>query len=344
MVKNFLFYLLIVFTVTILAGCKLDGRITTSSGKPLEGVTIVLSGDANSTTVTNSNGEYEFEMPDEAASYTLTPSYNNFTFNPEFQNVQVSQSTPDVSDINFEGTENPVFTNTLGMTFNRIEPGTFMMGSQADSLGGNDRETPQHEVTLTQAYYMQTTEVTQEQWIAVMHTNPSKNSGCSECPVEQVSWDDVQTYIIAINSIGEGTYRLPTEAEWEYACRAGSTTAFANGELTETWCTPTDSNLDVIGWFCGNTGTTPQPVAGKAPNAWGLYDMHGNVWEWCQDWYGSYSSDTVIDPTGPATGLDKVSRSGGYMSGSQGCRSAFRYYYSPGLRYLDKGFRLVRTP
>ena len=137
-------------------------------------------------------------------------------------------------------------------------------------------------MTISQAYHLQTTEVTQAQWEAVMGSNLSWFSGCSNCPVEQVSWNDVQGFIATMNQRGEGTYRLPTEAEWEYACRAGSNTAFANGPITETGC-GNDPNLDALGWYCGNSDDNTNQEAQKTPNAWGLFDMHGNVWEYCQD-------------------------------------------------------------
>ncbi len=166
------------------------------------------------------------------------------------------------------------------MDFVLIKAGTFMMGSPEDEEGRYYKEI-QHQVILTQDYYMQTTELTQGQWEAVMGSNPSNFYNCgSNCPVEKVSWNDIQAFIEKLNQRGEGIYRLPTEAEWEYAARAGSTTAFANGGITERGCSY-DANLDAMGWYYGNADGT-HPVAQKLPNAWGLYDMHGNVWEWCQ--------------------------------------------------------------
>jgi len=219
--------------------------------------------------------------------------------------------------------EEKTITNTLGMTFNLVSAGTFTMGSPANEPGHNSRgDETQHQVTLTSSYYMQTTEVTQAQWEAVMGSNPSYFSSCgSDCPVEQVSWDDAQEFINKLNQKGEGVYMLPTEAQWEYAARAGSTTAFANGEITETgW--GYDPNLDAMGWYGYNSSGTTHPVAiQKTPNAWGLYDMHGNVWEWCQDWYGSYSSDTVTDPEGPSTGSIRVFRGGSWRNDARLCRS-----------------------
>ena len=150
---------------------------------------------------------------------------------------------------------------------------------------------------------MQTTEVTQGQWRSVMGSNPSDFANCgNNCPVENVSWDDIQSFITAMNQRGDGTYRLPTEAEWEYAARAGSTSAFANGGISVTDCSY-DPNLDAMGWYCGNASSTTHSVGGKQPNAWGLYDMHGNVWEWCQDWYGGLSDGRGDRPDRPVFGL-----------------------------------------
>jgi len=236
------------------------------------------------------------------------------------------------------------YTNGLGQTFKLIPAGTFTMGSPSNELGRFSNEGPQHQVTLTQSFYMQTTEVTQAQWEAVMRSNPSYFTGCSTCPVEQVSWNDVQSYITQMNlRPGEGTYSLPTEAQWEYSARAGSTTAFYNGGITETDC-GYDPNLDAIGWYCYNSGNETHPVAQKTPNTWGLYDMSGNVWEWCQDWYGSYPSSSVTDPTGPSSGSDRVLRSGNWYFGARDCRSAFRYYDAPADRSYYGGFRLLRQP
>jgi formylglycine-generating enzyme required for sulfatase activity len=233
------------------------------------------------------------------------------------------------------------YTNSLGMTFKVIPAGTFTMGSPSDELVRASDET-QHQVTLSNAYYMQTTEVTQAQWEAVMGDNPSWFPGCSDCPVENVSWNDVQEFIDKLNAMGEGTYRLPTEAEWEYACRADSTTAFANGEITEKYC-GYDPNLDAMGWYCYNSGDETHPVAQKEPNAWGLYDMHGNVWEWCQDWHGSYPTGAVTDPTGPSSGTYRVLRGASWHDNAKSTRSANRHWSLPDERNGCHGFRVVRA-
>ena len=236
------------------------------------------------------------------------------------------------------------FKNSLGQEFRLIPAGSFMMGSPPDEPGRESGET-QHQVTLTKSFYMQTTEVTQGQWEKLMGSNPSYFSTCGEdCPVENVTWDDAQAYIAKLNQKGEGNYALPTEAQWEYAARAGSTTAFYNGHLTEPY--GNDPNLDVIAWYEYNTEDSPkatQPVAQKDANSWGLYDTTGNVREWCLDWYGDYPSGSVTDPTGPQTGADHVHRGGGWSQFALYCRTAARdrLYLSGCNRGL--GLRLTRA-
>jgi len=246
-------------------------------------------------------------------------------------------------------------TNALGMTFVSIPAGTFMMGSPTSEEYRNGDET-QHQVTLTEAYCIQTTEVTQGQWRAVMGSDPSyfKYYG-DDYPVEQVSAIDIINFIDKMSKLGYGRYRLPTEAQWEYAARAKSTTAFANGGIMHDdkpdyyHCSrpPLDSNLDAIGWYCGNASGITHPVKQKQPNAWGLYDMHGNVSELLWDWYESYPTNAVTDPTGNGSSQSQIVRGGNFYSKARECRSAFRENASMlGMTYLDGyrwiGFRLVR--
>ena len=193
---------------------------------------------------------------------------------------------------------------------------------------------------------MQVTEVTQGQWQTIVGNNPSFFPNCGDnCPVEQVSFNDCKEFIRRLNQ-KEGTnkYRLPTEAEWEYACRAGSTTAFANGGITKLEC-GYDPNLDAMGWYCANSGKKTHPVARKNPNAWGLYDMHGNVWEWCQDLYGDYPTGQVTDPKGSSSGRRyRVMRGGDWRLYTRHCRSAHRCVGTSGYsrRIGNVGFRLAR--
>lgn len=194
------------------------------------------------------------------------------------------------------------------------------------------QERPVHTVRITKSFYMGKYPVIQEQWEAVMGNNPSRFKG-KDLPVETVSWNDVQEFIQCLNDqTGRKIYRLPTEAEWEYACRAGTTGDYAG-------------NLDDMAWYIENSDSKSHPVGIKQPNAWGLYDMHGNVWEWCSDWYQEdyYKSSPRVDPTGPDTGSAGVARGGGWGVLADRCRSALRRSTSPDARDDRLGFRLVRT-
>jgi len=210
-----------------------------------------------------------------------------------------------------------------------IPAGKFMMGSP-ESEKGRDKGEPQHEVTITKPFFMGKYEVTQEQWESVMGKNPSEVKG-AKLPVTRVSWDDCQEFINKLNAKTNGGYRLPTEAEWEYACRAGTTTAYSyGGNLTKS-----DANID---------GRSTKAVGSYKPNAFGLYDMHGNVSEWCEDWYGSLQDGEVTDPKGPATGSTRVSRGGSFFSIDLLTRSSGRLFsFAPTDRYGNNGFRLART-
>ena len=220
------------------------------------------------------------------------------------------------------------FRNSIAMDFVLIPAGSFMMGSNE-----NSEEKPVHRVLITQPFYMGKYEVTQAQWESVMGSNPSNFKG-SNLPVEQVSWDDVDTFIRRLNQREGGTrYRLPTEADWEYACRAGTTGDYAG------------NNLDVMGWYDANAGSKTHPVGRKQPNAFGLYDMHGNVSEWCSDRYDSdyYQQSPGSNPKGSSSGSLRVVRGGSWDFIAGYCRSAYRNGGSPGIRYGSLGFRLVRT-
>ena len=225
------------------------------------------------------------------------------------------------------------FVNSLCMEFVYIKPGTFLMGSQK-----------QHEVTLTKGFYMQTTEVTQRQWHEVMGTRPWYGEryvrDADNNPAVYVSWEDAQAFIRALNRMeGKDKYRLPTEAEWEYVCRAGSTTSFCFGV--------SKSQLKYYAWYDENAWDVGDKyahrVGTKKPNAWGVYDMHGNVWEWCQDWYGNYPSGSVTDPQGLSSDSRRVGRGGSWHFPARRCQSAYRYDYSSGHRVSYLGFRLART-
>ena len=210
-----------------------------------------------------------------------------------------------------------------------IPAGKFMMGSSVSEKDRNENET-QHEVTLTKPFYMGKHEVTQEQWEAVMGNNPSSKTKGANLPVTDVSWEDCQEFIKKLNAKTNGGYRLPTESEWEYACRAGTTTSYSFGNNL----TKSDANID---------GTGTKAVESYKPNAFGLYDLHGNVWEYCEDWYDDYPAGTVTDPKGPATGDSRVLRGGSFYYNESVARSSSRDFYSPTSRVVNGGFRLAST-
>ena len=236
------------------------------------------------------------------------------------------------------------WTNSLGMEFVEIPGGTFLMGSPEGEEGRNANEGPQHQVTLTQGFWMGKYEVTQAQWEEVMGENPSSHVHCGgDCPVEFVSWYDTQRFIAELNGMdAETQYRLPTEAEWEYAARAGTTTAYSFG--------PSYAGIGEHAWYSGNSsdseGQKVHPVGGKLPNGWGLHDMHGNVSEWTSDVYEGYTSSAVTDPTGEGYENFRVFRGGSWNDLAKNLRSAYRDDYTAGGRTSYYGVRIVavRTP
>jgi len=290
-----------------------------------------------------------------------------------------SDSIENVDEIlSDEDTEN---TGNMGDTGNTGTPegmvaipaGSFWMGSPKKELGRTSEETL-HYVELTKGFYMDITEVTQKSFNSLMGYNPSKFSSCGDdCPVDQVSWHEALAYANArskqegleecFDCTGSGRsgtcslktkftkpqdckgYRLPTESEWEYAARAGTSTAFYNGDITSG--IGNEPNLNEIGWYDGNSGKTTHPVGGKFPNSFGLYDMSGNVYEWTMDGYGVYPAGTeaspLVDPTGLESGSHRVVRGGSWSNYAYFCRSAYRYGYTPTPSYYYLGFRLVRT-
>ena len=225
-----------------------------------------------------------------------------------------------------------------------IQPGTFQMGSPNSEPGRFSDEGPQHEVTITRGFYLGTYEITQGQWERVMGTRPwSGRSYVLEYPdhpAVYVSWEDAQGFISELNTAeGAAVYRLPTEAEWEYACRAGTTTLWSFGD--------DEGRLTDYAWYRDNAWNVGEQYAHKVgtklSNSWGLYDMHGNVWEWVRDWYGGgYPGGVQVDPVGPVSGSYRVLRGGTFVSDARNVRSAERRYYSPSSRYDTLGLRLLR--
>lgn len=256
----------------------------------------------------------------------------------------------------------------------RIKAGTFRMGAPAEETGRFDIETA-HEVTLSYDFQIQSTEVTQEQFESVMGYNPSRFRQCGpSCPVEDLSWHEAAAYANTLSTqenlfplcyacTGSGRtitcqrngsydspfecrgYRLPTEAEWEFAARAGDDRSTYNGTLgnEQLACESPNPVLDPIAWYCGNAGDTPHPVGQKRPNAWGLYDVLGNVWEWNHDWGSAFPSDAATAPWGPVRGTDRIGRGGSWINQGRLVRLAYRGGGSPDGTYGFIGVRLVKT-
>lgn len=213
-----------------------------------------------------------------------------------------------------------------------VSGGTFTMGATSEQGSeAYDNEKPTHSVTLS-SYYICKYEVTQALWRAVMGSNPSYFKG-DNLPVERVSWNDCQTFINRLNSYTGRNFRLPTEAEWEFAARGGN--------YSRHYKYSGSNYIGDVAWYGGNSGSSTHPVGTKQPNELGLYDMSGNVWEWCSDWYGSYSSYSQNDPTGPNSGSSRVLRGGSWGYYARICRSSDRYDSSPGDRNYFLGLRLV---
>ena len=214
----------------------------------------------------------------------------------------------------------------------RVEAGTFTMGATQEMEDPFDFEKPTHQVTLTNDYYIGKYEVTQALWQAVMGNNPSNFKG-DNLPVEEVSWDDCQEFISKLNSITGKKFRLPTEAEWEYAARGG--------KKSQGYQYSGSNNISDVAWYEDNSRSKTHTVGSKQANELGIYDMTGNVMEWCHDWYGSYSSSPQVNPTGANSGSDRVDRGGSWYCNARGCRSSFRPHSTPVNRYINLGLRLV---
>jgi formylglycine-generating enzyme len=259
--------------------------------------------------------------------------------NNSTQTEQATRPVPAVPPV----VELPRITNTIGMTFREIPAGNFLMGSPGNEVGRQDGE-HQHKVTISKAFYMQTTEVTQGQWKALMATEPWKGkSFVKEGPsyaASYVNWDDATAYCKKLSEKEGKTYRLPTEAEWEYACRAGTETRWSFGD--------DEKELGDYAWYRDNAYDIDEKYAHqvglKKPNAFGLHDMHGNVFEWCYDYHGKdyYKESSEKDPTGPTSGSKRVMRGGSWRYGSRYTRSAYRDRLVADYRGANVGFRLVR--
>jgi formylglycine-generating enzyme required for sulfatase activity len=244
---------------------------------------------------------------------------------------------------------NKVFRNSLGMEFVLIPAGTFIMGSPQDESHRSKSEV-QHPVTISRPFYMQTTEVTLKQWWTVMGKRFfGRLKGADDMPVTRVSWYDSMKFIKKLNAQKKGVYRLPTEAEWEYACRAGTSTAYSWGNRIDCNRAMYGNNSvkseECLKYVKSREMAVDGPVSVKSypPNAYGLYDMHGNVWEWCINWHGDNQARAMKDPLGPDSGTRKIRRGGSWFGHGYLCRSANRNVGHPASRYRTTGFRLVWT-
>ena len=249
-------------------------------------------------------------------------------------NVNITDVT-DLIDYLLSGAwldETIITVNGVSFKMIYVEAGTFTMGATPEQGPAYDQEKPAHPVALS-SYWIGQTEVTQALWKAVMGSNPSHFNTNLQCPVEVVSWDNCQTFISRLNQLTGMKFRIPTEAEWEYAARGGKNSRGYKYAGSNT--------LDNVAWYNENADDMTHPVAQKAPNELGLYDMSGNVWEWCQDWFGSYSGEAQINPTGPASGTERVMRGGSWNAPFGGCRLSVREEFEPSLASNFFGLRLA---
>ena len=247
---------------------------------------------------------------------------------------EVAQKAPSSSSsVSFGGNTISIpVKNGINIEMVKVEAGTFMMGATSEMQYPIDDEKPVHQVTLTNDYYMGKYEVTQALWQAVTGKNPSKFKG-DYLPVEMVSWDDCQEFIGKLNSMTGRMFRLPTEAEWEYAARGG--------KKSRGYQYSGSSNISDVAWYDGNSGSKTRPVGTKQANELGIYDMSGNVYEWCLDWNGSYVSTPLTNPTGAVSGVLRACRGGSWSADTRHCRSSYRHYGRPGYRGSILGLRLV---
>ena len=281
---------------------------------------------------------------------------NNMNLDPKKQSIikapsrGVAKARSNMASRALASVHKTTITNSIGVKLKLIPAGEFLMGSPLTEVGREEYE-GQHSVKISKPFFIGVYQVTQGQYQKVMGNNRSEFGGENN-PVEMVSWNDAKNFCSELSALPKEkaaghSYRLPTEAEWEYACRAGTHTRFPFGDRK--------SDLSEYAWYDDNSAEnteemrTTRPVGGKLPNAWGLYDMHGNVWEWCEDWFGPYPADPGTDPTGPmsgstpkgpATGSTRVLRGGSWNHFAASCRSADRYWNFPSYRSFSVGFRI----
>ena len=283
--------------------------------------------------------DYGVESVEKNRTYVLVLNQMGMSSNPA--DVSTTASTVSVSPVQVPAVPSNTISDDVitipvkdGICIEmvKVEGGTFMMGATSEMKNPNSNEKPVHQVTLTNDYYMGKYEVTQALWQAVMGSNPSEYKG-DNLPVETVSWNDCQKFISKLNSLTGRMFRLPTEAEWEYAARGG--------KESRGYQYSGSSNISDVAWYDENSGSKTHPVGTKQANELGIYDMTGNVWEWCSDWYSSYSSSSQTNPTGSDSGSARVSRGGGWFNDASYCRLSVRFYYTPDSRLDILGLRLA---
>ena len=283
--------------------------------------------------------DYGVESVEKNRTYVLVLNQMGMSSNPA--DVSTTVSTVSVSPVQVPAVPSNTISDDVitipvkdGICIEmvKVEGGTFMMGATSEMKNPNSNEKPVHQVTLTNDYYMGKYEVTQALWQAVMGSNPSEYKG-DNLPVETVSWNDCQKFISKLNSLTGRMFRLPTEAEWEYAARGG--------KESRGYQYSGSSNISDVAWYDENSGSKTHPVGTKQANELGIYDMTGNVWEWCSDWYSSYSSSSQTNPTGSDSGSARVSRGGGWNCNASYCRLSVRFYYTPDFRLDILGLRLA---
>lgn len=321
------FYVLMV--AVLFYGCKKDepgsikGSITDkSTGEAIKDAEVQLS--TGTKVLTNETGEYEFAEV-KVGDYTLTVTKADYT---TISGHQVAVETDKVTIVNLQMEKTETEPEEIeGMVF--VRGGTFTMGCTDDEC--YDWELPAHQVTVSD-FYIGKYEVTQKEWREIMGTNPSYFTG-DDLPVEQVSWNDIQEFITKLNEQTGKNYRLPTEAEWEYAARGGN--------QSQGYKYSGSNDINLVAWYNENSNSTTHAVGTKQANELGIYDMSGNVWEWCSDWYGVYTADSQVDPTGPETGSYRVLRGGGWFNNAGYVRVSYRNYIVPDTRSIHLGFRLA---
>lgn len=333
------------------------GRIALAGSPSAPGLSLRLAGGVPSLTLTGVAGEtLSVQFVGSLAPTNVWLVLTNITLSST-QAVTVDATTPSPFQRFYRVALVPTLTNAVQTSLVWVQPGTYVMGSPKTEAGRHNDET-QHTVVLTQGLYMSPAPVTQGQYLDVMGSNPSYFNGVRGSlnygtdlnrPVEQVNWYNAVEYCATLTQQQQQSgmiptnwlYRLPTESEWEYACRANSTNEFSYGS------DPTYTNLLNYAWYDVNSSNMTQEVALLLPNTWSLYDMEGDVYEWCQDWYGSYPAGPVTNPQGPSSGGDepeKVFRGGSWDSSATECRCAGRYYTGPTEAYSFLGFRVVLAP